>query len=135
MKQVWDLSYLYLLGHLRRHVYAGSFLVGLVLLALPSYVSAFSLGINSFERVSKDFGLTMIGFYSALLVVLLGSTSVPRDLQSRACYPALSGACPLDLSQRISVGPGPGDHYHFDPKWSDPRTLPGRFARLDDQEF
>lgn len=89
MKQAWDLSYLYLLGHLRRHVYAGAILVGLVLLALPSYVSAFSLGTNSFVRVSKDFGLTLIGFYGILMAILIGSTTVARDLQTRALYPLL----------------------------------------------
>ncbi len=70
MRQAWDLSYLYLQSYLRRHLYAGTLLVGLILLALPSYVSAFSMGLDSFERVAKDFGITLISVY-ALVIVLL----------------------------------------------------------------
>ncbi len=90
MKQAWDLSYLYLLGHLRRHVYAGSLLTALLLFGLPTYVDAFSLGMNSFERVSKEFGITLIGFYGVVMALLLGSTTVARDLQTRALYPILA---------------------------------------------
>ena len=90
MKQAWDLSYLYLLGHLRRHVYAGSLLTALLLFGLPSYVEAFSLGTNSFERVSKEFGITLIGFYAIAIAIVLGSTTVARDLQTRALYPILA---------------------------------------------
>ena len=90
MRQAWDLSYLYLQSYLRRHLYAGTLLVGLILLALPSYVSAFSMGLDSFERVAKDFGITLISVYALVIVLLLGSTTAARDLQTRALYPILA---------------------------------------------
>ena len=90
MRNALPLSRLFLLGSLRRQAHVATVVLGVVLLCLPSYVSAFSLGINAFERVSKDFGLTMIGLFGAGMAVMLGSTSLPRDLESRAIYPLLA---------------------------------------------
>jgi ABC-type transport system involved in multi-copper enzyme maturation permease subunit len=94
MRLAVELSWLYLLAGLRRKVHMATLFVGLLLLALPSYINAFSLGVNAFERVSKDFGLTLIGLFGVGMAILLGSSSVPGDLQSRSIYPILARPIP-----------------------------------------
>jgi ABC-type transport system involved in multi-copper enzyme maturation permease subunit len=66
---------------------------------LPAYINAFSLGVNAFERVSKDFGLTLITYFGIGMAILLASSSVPRDLENRSLYPIL--ARPVRRSQYI----------------------------------
>ncbi len=90
MTAVFWLARLYLLGSLRRQVHFATLFLAVVLFALPHYISAFSLGLNAFERVSKDFGLTLIGFFGVAMAVLLGSTSLPREVSTRALYPLLA---------------------------------------------
>lgn len=97
------LSRLYLLGSLRRQMHLAALLVALALLFLPSYVNAFSLGLNGFERVAKDFGLTGMSMFSVAMAVLLGCTTVQRDLTSRALYPL--------LARPLSRGSYLGGHY------------------------
>lgn len=103
MSQMLVLSRLYLLGSLRRQAHLAAGLVALALLFLPSYVNAFSLGLHGFERVAKDFGLTLMGLFSVAMAVLLGSTTVQRDLTSRALYPV--------LARPLSRGAYLGAHY------------------------
>jgi Cu-processing system permease protein len=84
------LARLYLLGNLRRQVHLGTLLLAAILFVLPHYVNAFSLGLNAFERVAKDFGISLISFFGVAMAIMLGSTSVPRDVTSRALYPVLA---------------------------------------------
>jgi Cu-processing system permease protein len=90
LKQVLWLSRLVLLGNLRRQVHLGTLLLAVLLLMLPSYIEAFSLGMNAFERVSKDFGLAAISYFSVAMAVLLGSTTLRQDLESRSLYTLLA---------------------------------------------
>jgi ABC-type transport system involved in multi-copper enzyme maturation permease subunit len=84
------LTRLYLLGSLRRQVHLATLFLGLVLFIMPAYVNAFSLGGSVFERVSKDFGLTLIAYFAIAMAVVLGSTSVPSDVEARSVYPVLA---------------------------------------------
>lgn len=90
MKASFDLSWLYVLGGIRRQTHVATLILAVLLVALPTYVSAFSLGTNAYERVTKDFGLTLIGLFGVGMAVLIGSTSLARDLESRSIYPILA---------------------------------------------
>lgn len=99
MRKVLSLTKLYLLGSIRSQVHLATLFLGVILLMLPAYVNAFSLGINAFERVSKDFGLTVIGYFGIAMAILLASSSIPRDIERRIIYPIL--ARPLSRLQYI----------------------------------
>lgn len=90
MRAVLELARLQLLENLRRQVHLVTLGMAFVMLMLPAYVNAFSMGLEGFERVAKDFGLTLINYYAIGMALLLGSTVVPRDLERRTLYPILS---------------------------------------------
>jgi len=84
------LCQLYLTGILRRQLHLATLLLAILLLILPAYVDAFSMGLHSFERVAKEFGLTAISYFAVAMAIMLGCTSIPADLESRALYPILA---------------------------------------------
>ena len=90
MKTVLALAQLYLKGSLRRQVHLATLFLAFVLLILPAYVNAFSVGPEAFETISKDFGLTLIGYFIVGMGLMLGSTTVPSDLEARSVYPVLA---------------------------------------------
>ena len=90
MSRTMALAKLYFLGSMRRQAHLATLFLAVVLLMLPAYVNTFSLGLNAFERVSKDFGLTLITYFSVGMTLLLSSTSVPRDIESRSVHPILA---------------------------------------------
>lgn len=90
MSAVLELARLQLLENLRRQVHLVTLGMAFVMLMLPAYVNAFSMGLEGFGRVAKDFGLTLINYYAVGLAVMLGSTVVARDLERRTLYPLLS---------------------------------------------
>jgi ABC-type transport system involved in multi-copper enzyme maturation permease subunit len=90
MKAVTALGRLYLLGCLRRQAHLATLFLGVILFMLPAYVNAFSMGSGAIERVSKDFGLTLITYFTVAMALLLGSTSLPADLETRSLYPVLA---------------------------------------------
>lgn len=90
MKAVWPLAQLYIKGSLRRQVHLATLFLAFVLVMLPAYVNAFSVGPEAFEIISKDFGLTLIGYFIVGMGLMLGSTTVPNDLEARSVYPVLA---------------------------------------------
>lgn len=90
MSSLYDLTRLYFLGSMRRQVHLATLFLGALLFMLPAYINAFSLGINAFERVSKDFGLTMINYFGVGMAILLASSAIPKDLENRSLYPILA---------------------------------------------
>ncbi len=90
MKAIFQLCRLYLLGNLRRQAHLATLFLSVILFMLPAYVNALSLGLNAFQRVATDFGLTIIAYYAVGLAIFLGSTAIPRDLESRSLYPILA---------------------------------------------
>lgn len=90
MKPVLPLAQLYLKGSLRRQVHLATLFLAFVLMMLPAYVNAFSVGPEAFEIISKDFGLTLIGYFIVGMGLMLGSTTVPNDLEARSVYPVLA---------------------------------------------
>lgn len=90
MKPILSLTRLYLLGSLRRQTHLATLFLGVILFMLPAYINAFSLGMDTFQVVTKDFGLILIGYFAVGMAILLGSTSVPQDRESRAIYPILA---------------------------------------------
>ncbi len=90
MNSLFSLTRLYLLGSLRRQAHLATLFLGVVLFMLPAYVNAFSLGVSTFEVVSKDFGLILISYFTLAMAVLLGSTTVPNDREARSIYPVLA---------------------------------------------
>ena len=99
MNAILELTKLYCLGSIRRQVHLTTLFLGGLLLLLPAYVNAFSLGLNAFERVAKDFGLTLITYYGVGMAIFLASTTVGRETESRALYPIL--ARPLSRTQYL----------------------------------
>ena len=90
MSQIYDMTKLYFLGSMRRQVHLATLFLGVLLFMLPAYINAFSLGINAFERVSKDFGLTMINYFGVGMAILLASSAIPKDIENRSLYPILA---------------------------------------------
>lgn len=90
MTSVFAMTKLYFLGSVRRQVHLATVFLGLILLGLPAYVNAFSLGQNAFERVSTDFGLTLIGYFAVGMALTLASSSIPKDIENRSLYPILA---------------------------------------------
>lgn len=78
-----------MLAQIRQQIHLITLFLGVILLMLPAYVNSFSLGVNAFERVAKDFGLTLISFYGVAMAVMLGSSVIPKDLEKKAVYPIL----------------------------------------------
>ena len=101
MTTVLRLSRLYFLGKVRQQVHLATLFLGVILFMLPAYVNAFSLGVHAFERISKDFGLTLIHYFGMGLSILLASSSIPTDIEKRSVYPIL--ARPLNRSQYITA--------------------------------
>lgn len=90
MKTIWHLSRLYLLGSIRRQAHLATLFLGFILLMLPAYVNAFSLGLGAFEKVAKDFGILIVGYFGVVMAIVLGSSSVPKDRESRSLHPILA---------------------------------------------
>lgn len=90
MIRIAPLVKLYLLGCLRRQAHLATLFLGCALFMLPAYVNSFSLGPETMERVAKDFGLILIGYFVVGMGILLGATSVPGDLEARSVYPILA---------------------------------------------
>ena len=90
MRSLYCLTKLYVLGSVRRQVHLATLFLGVILLMLPAYVNAFSLGVNAFERVSKDFALTLVNYFGVGMAILIASSSIPRDLENRSLYPILA---------------------------------------------
>lgn len=90
MRVTLYLAKLYLLGSIRRQIHLATLFMAVILLMLPAYVNSFSLGLAAFDRVAKDFGLTLIGYFGVVMAIMLGSSSVPKELETRALYPILS---------------------------------------------
>lgn len=65
-------------------------LFGVLLLMLPSYVNAFSMGQSGFQRISKDAGLTLISYFGAIYALYFGSTAIPKDIERKTIYPLLA---------------------------------------------
>lgn len=84
------LARLYLLGSMRKQVHLATLFLAVILIMLPAYINAFSLGLNSFQLVAKDFGLTLIGYFGIAMAIALGSSSIAKDRETRALYPILA---------------------------------------------
>lgn len=89
MRSLLNLSKLYILGSVRRQVHLATLFLGVILLMLPAYINAFSLGVNAFERVSKDFALTLVTYFGVGMAILIASSSIPGDVENRSLYPIL----------------------------------------------
>jgi ABC-type transport system involved in multi-copper enzyme maturation permease subunit len=94
MRSVLEIARLQLLENIRRQVHLVTLFMAFGMLILPSYVNAFSMGLQAFELVAKDFGLTLLSYYGVAMSLLLGSSVVPRDIERKTIYPILSRPLP-----------------------------------------
>ncbi len=92
--RIYYLAKLYLLEQIRRQAHLITLFLAVILLMLPAYINSFSLGLSSFERVAKDFGLTLINYYAVALAIYLGVTAVSSDVERRTLYPLLARPIP-----------------------------------------
>lgn len=90
MKSLLAIAWLQLQENLRRQVHLVTLFMAFAMLMLPAYVNAFSMGLQAFELVAKDFGLTLLSYYGVGMALMLGSSIVPRDLERKTIYPILS---------------------------------------------
>jgi ABC-type transport system involved in multi-copper enzyme maturation permease subunit len=90
MNTILTLARLQILENIRRQVHLLTLFFGFLLLILPAYINTFSLGLDGFERVSKDFGLTLISYYGLAMAVYQGCTVIPKDIERKTIYPILS---------------------------------------------
>lgn len=89
MKPILAATRLYLVGSFRQQVHLATLFLAVLLFMLPAYINAFSLGLHAFQKVTTDFGLTLIGYFLLGLGILLGSTSLPEEIETRRLYPVL----------------------------------------------
>ena len=90
MLSLLEIARVQLLENIRRQVHLVTLFMAAAMLILPAYVNAFSMGLQAFELVTKDFGLTIISYYGVAMALLLGSSAVPRDIERKTIYPILS---------------------------------------------
>ena len=90
MTAVLTLARLQIMENIRRQVHLITLFFGILLLMLPAFVNTFSMGLNGFELVAKDFGLTLIGYYGLIMAIFQGSTVIPTDIERKTIYPILS---------------------------------------------
>jgi Cu-processing system permease protein len=90
VKSIIEIARLQLLESLRRQVHLVTVFMAFIMLTLPAYVNAFSMGLQAFELVTKDFGLTLLSYYGVAMSLMLGSSAVPRDIERKTIYPILS---------------------------------------------
>ena len=90
MKSILEIARLQLLENLRRQVHLVTVFMAFLMLTLPAYVNAFSMGLQAFELVTKDFGLTLLSYYGVAMSLMLGASVVPRDIERKTIYPILS---------------------------------------------
>lgn len=90
MKPILAATRLYLLGSFRQQIHLSTLFLAVLLFLLPAYINAFSLGMDTFQQVTTDFGLTLIGYFLLGLGVLLGCTSLPEEVETRRLYPILA---------------------------------------------
>ena len=75
---------------IRKQMHLITLFLGVLLLMLPSYVNAFSMGQAGFQRISKDAGLTLISYFGAIYALYFGSTAIPKDIERKTIYPLLA---------------------------------------------
>jgi ABC-type transport system involved in multi-copper enzyme maturation permease subunit len=75
---------------IRRQVHLVTLFLFFILLASPSYVNFFALGQGGFHRISKDLGLTVIGYFAVFYALYFGSTVIPNDIERKTIYPLLA---------------------------------------------
>ena len=100
------IAYLSWVESVRRRFFWISLAMSLFLLLLPAYVNAFSMGLQAFEVVAKEFGLTLMGLFSTSLALLLGCTAIPRDVERGSLHPLLCrpiARLSYVLGQRLGV--------------------------------
>ncbi|MBS2033812.1 ABC transporter permease subunit [bacterium] len=90
MLSLLEIARVQLLENVRRQVHLVTLFMAAAMLMLPAYVNAFSMGLQAFALVTKDFGLTAISYYGVAMALLLGSSVVPRDIERKTIYPILS---------------------------------------------
>lgn len=90
MLSLMEIARVQLLENVRRQVHLITLFMAAAMLMLPAYVNAFSMGLQAFQLVTKDFGLTLISYYGVAMALLLGSSVVPRDIERKTIYPILS---------------------------------------------
>ncbi len=90
MLSLLEIARVQLLENIRRQVHLVTLFMAAGMLILPAYVNAFSMGLQAFGLVTKDFGLTAISYYGLAMALLLGSSVVPRDIERKTIYPILS---------------------------------------------
>lgn len=90
MLSLLEIARVQLLENIRRQVHLVTLFMAAAMLILPAYVNAFSMGLQAFGLVTKDFGLTAISYYGIAMALLLGSSVVPRDIERKTIYPILS---------------------------------------------
>lgn len=94
MRSIFEIARLQLLENIRRQVHLVTVFLAFGMAMLPAYVNAFSMGLQAFELVTKDFGLTILSYYGVALALVLGSSVVPRDIERKTIYPILSRPLP-----------------------------------------
>ena len=87
---VFHIARLQIAESIRRQVHLVTLFLFFILMAVPSYVNAFAVGHDGFQRISKDLGLTIIGYFGVLYALYFGSTAIPHDIERKTIYPLLA---------------------------------------------
>jgi ABC-type transport system involved in multi-copper enzyme maturation permease subunit len=90
MRKILEIARLQMWENLRRQMHLITLFVAFLLLMLPSYVNAFSMGQAGFNRVAKDAGLAVIEYFGVAFALYFGSTAIPHDMERKTIYPLLA---------------------------------------------
>ncbi len=77
-----------ILESIRRQVHLITLFLGVILLIIPSLVNAFNMGAP--ERVVKDIGLTLVGYYGVALMLFLSSAAIPTEIERHTIFPLMA---------------------------------------------
>ena len=83
MLSLLEIARVQLLENIRRQVHLITLFMAAGMLILPAYVNAFSMGLQAFGLVTKDFGLTAISYYGIAMALLLGCSTTDASTARR----------------------------------------------------
>ncbi|MGQ9456095.1 MAG: ABC transporter permease [Armatimonadota bacterium] len=88
MKGIWTIAKMSLLENSRKQIFHVVCILMSTVIAGSTLLSVFTEGVKI--KMLKDMSMTCILFSGAILAIVLGATSIPNDLESRAAYPILA---------------------------------------------
>jgi ABC-type transport system involved in multi-copper enzyme maturation permease subunit len=76
----------------RRQIHLLTMFLAILIFIVPVFANVFGLGAS--DRIVKDVGLTLIGYYGLLLSLFFGAAAIPGEIERRTIYPLMTRPLP-----------------------------------------